>query len=506
MIGCCERSEAESVALTETRSGVGGLLALADALNAELESSSGRGERSARGQFATPSAAARTMADLVKPRRVLKVVDPGAGAGALMLALVASAIEREVVEQLSVDLLETDKGALRLLERAVREAHLAAEAHGLELTTRILDRDFCDRSGWAGETRFDAVIVNPPYMKLGASDPCRSMVAERHGVDCPNLYAAFLAVAVELLRDSGQLVAITPRSFANGMYFTDFRHYLTDNASFDHVVLFDRRDRVFESSSVLQETVIFSMHKSAPEPGGLVRVETRADHISAPIAVHDVAHHKIVRPRDPARCINLPGSPDAMCAAEQIAALPADLQSLGLSVSTGPVVDFRCREHLTTAQAEGSVPLIYPVNLKQARVQWPVEARKPQGFTVSPLTRRWLFPNGIYVLVKRFTAKEEKRRVVACVYDPVDGYDHVAFENHVNVIHRDHGPLQGFEADALADFLNSDLVDIYFRMFSGSTQVNATDLRRLRFPQLCESHRPALFDAGGPWPQTRRAS
>lgn len=484
------------MALTEARSGVDELLRLADALNAELETRNGRVERSGRGQFATPSQAAKTMASLLEPADgVLRVVDPGAGAGALMLALVSAAVERDGLERLSVDLVETDSKALGLLETACQAAHLVAEAHGLTLETRVVASDFCDVSGWADGRIFDAVILNPPYMKLGASDPCRLMVDRRHGADCPNLYAAFLAVAVELLRDDGQLVAITPRSFANGLYFTNFRRHLTDKASFRHVILFDRRDRVFRSSSVLQETVIFSMRKSAPGPRDPVRVETRPDHVSGPHEVHDVPHHHIVLPDDSGRFINLPGSPDVMCAAERVAALPADLQSLGLAVSTGPVVDFRCREYLTAARAEGSVPLIYPVNLNQTPVEWPLDARKPQGFTVVPQTRRWLFPNGVYVLVKRFTAKEERRRVVACVYDPVDGYDHVAFENHVNVIHRDHGPLRRSEAESLAAFLNSDLVDTYFRMFSGSTQVNATDLRRLRFPELRDSHHSTLFDA-----------
>jgi len=247
--------------MTKTGSGVDDLLTLADALNAELESSNGRGVRSARGQFTTPSSAARTMAELVDLRRSLTVVDPGAGAGALMLALVASAIKNGAVEHLSVDLVETDPGALALLETATREAHLAAEAYGVKLTTRIVNQNFCDgydeydeygRCGKKGVGSFDAVIVNPPYMKLGSSDPCRTVIAERHGVDCPNLYAAFLTTAMELLRADGQLVAITPRSFANGLYFSDFRRYLTDKASFRHVVLFDRRDRVYESSSVLQ--------------------------------------------------------------------------------------------------------------------------------------------------------------------------------------------------------------------------------------------------------------
>ncbi len=43
-------------------------------------------------------------------------------------------------------------------------------------------------------------------------------------------------------------------------------------------------------------------------------------------------------------------------------------------------------------------------------------------------------PRGTYVLVKRFSSKEEARRVVATVCDPeaVPG-DKVGFENHLNV-------------------------------------------------------------------------
>jgi adenine-specific DNA-methyltransferase len=34
----------------------------------------------------------------------------------------------------------------------------------------------------------------------------------------------------------------------------------------------------------------------------------------------------------------------------------------------------------------------------------------------------------------------------------------------------------------LAAFLNSTVLDVYFRQFNGHTQVNATDLRNLRYP------------------------
>ena len=458
---------------------------LADSLNEDLEKSTDRDQRSGIGQFTTPSDVARTIASLVEPTgRPLKVVDPGAGTGALLLALIAGLIERQIEVPIEVDLVETDSTAINLLQKAARAARGTAGNYGISLETRIVKRDFCDVLSWAGDCRFDIAIMNPPYMKLNSGDPCRQMVLRRHGFDCPNLYAAFLAVATALVKDGGQLVAITPRSFTNGLYFTKFRKELMSRAAFRRAILFDRRDRLFRSSSVLQETIIFSLKMSTPADSDSVRVETRSDHLSEPHQLHDVLHDNIVSPQDSQRFINLPASPAETHVSSQVAALPADLTSLCLSVSTGPIVDFRSREYLTEAGVPGSVPLIYPANIKTTGVEWPVATTKPQGFAVSNTNRRMLFPNGPYVLTKRFTAKEQRRRVVAGVYLPVKGYDYIAFENHVNVVHRDRKPINQSEAIQLAEFLNSELVDTYFRMFSGSTQVNASDLRRLRFPQL----------------------
>ena len=458
---------------------------LADSLNQELEAGKDRGQRSNIGQFTTSSEVARTLASLAEPRsRTLRVVDPGAGAGALTLALLAEFIERDVQLSFEVDLVETDTAAIRLLRRGVQEARDIANSCGVTFDARIIAGDFCDASNWAGDRRFDLVIMNPPYMKLGSSDRRRRMVLGRHGIDCPNLYAAFLGVASVLLRDGGQIVAITPRSFTNGIYFTDFRRELMNRTAFRRVVLFDRRNQLFRSSSVLQETIIFSLRKGKTTATETVQIETRADHLTTPHQCHIVEHDSIVVPADCQQFINLPVSPEQARVSSEIEELPEDLSALNLEVSTGPVIDFRSRAALTSAGTSGSVPLIYPANIDGSGVEWPVATSKPQGFTVSESNQRLLFPNGPYVLIKRFTAKEERRRVVAGVYLPVDGYDYVAFENHVNVMHRNRGPIGESEARQLAAFLNSELVDTYFRMFSGSTQVNASDLRRMRFPQL----------------------
>ena len=107
----------------------------------------------------------------------------------------------------------------------------------------------------------------------------------------------------------------------------------------------------------------------------------------------------------------------------------------------------------------------------------------PDGIT-TPLTDPALTPDrGVPTITSR-SSKEEARRVVASVIDPsFAGADRYAIENHLNYFHRAGGPLDRDRALGLATYLNSLCVDRYFRQFSGHTQVNATDLRRLRYPR-----------------------
>ena len=165
--------------------------------------------------------------------------------------------------------------------------------------------------------------------------------------------------------------------------------------------------------------------------------------------------------------------------------LPCSLQELHICVSTGRVVDFRARDILRDEINESCVPLIYPHHFGRFGISWPREGRKPNAIVMSDRSPELLVPNDTYVLVKRFSAKEERRRVVARLYDPgAFPYPLVGFENHLNYFHRDGRGLDMEMAQGLTAFLNSSAVDFYFRTFSGHTQVNATDLRKLRYPTL----------------------
>jgi adenine-specific DNA-methyltransferase len=117
-------------------------------------------------------------------------------------------------------------------------------------------------------------------------------------------------------------------------------------------------------------------------------------------------------------------------------------------------------------------------------VRWPKsDAKKPNAILLDDETARLMVPSGYYVLVKRFSAKEERKRITAAVCDPtvVPGSTY-AFENHLNFFHERGGPLDRSTAFGLAAFLNSTALDDYFRTFNGHTQVNASDLRSLPYP------------------------
>jgi len=324
------------------------------------------------------------------------------------------------------------------------------------------------------------VIQNPPYAKLAASSTHR-VAMRKAGLEAPNLYAAFLALGAAALNPRGQLVAITPRSFCNGPYFGAFRSYLLDHITLDRVHVFESRSTVFAETGVLQENVIFSGTRDGTQ--GPVTLSVSTGHEDE-ATKRSVAYRDVVHLDDPHRFIRIAADEDDIETAEIMLALPCTLKELGVEVSTGRVVDFRSRSALLTEPVPSAHPLIYPGNLRGGGFEWPRQGiRKAQWFfPTEAKDKELLLPEGWYCVVKRFSSKEERRRIVASAWSPREVSGPIAFENHLNVFHVRGQGLDEATARGLTVWMNSTLVDRFFRMFSGHTQVNATDLRSMRFP------------------------
>jgi len=125
------------------------------------------------------------------------------------------------------------------------------------------------------------------------------------------------------------------------------------------------------------------------------------------------------------------------------------------------------------------------MNFQRNGVVWPINNKKPNRIRVSKETEKCLWINkGYYVVTKRFSSKEEKKRIVANVYDSSLSSNFVGFENHLNVFHKKKKGLSSNLALGLSAYLNSSLLDRYFRLFSGHTQVNSADLRAIHYPSI----------------------
>lgn len=444
--------------------------------------------RSALGQYFTPVEVAAFMAELLDVREAdTTVLDPGAGVGSLTAALVAR-WARHGGGTLAATAVEADQSLCPPLASTFKEL---AQIHNFR--SEIVATDFIQWGveqvtgfGVLNAHRFDVVIMNPPYRKVHTKSSDRRWLSSAD-IDVPNVYAGFVALGVRMLEEGGQLVAITPRSFTNGPYFRDFRKLLLDELTLRRLHVFDARDVAFADSDVLQENVIFT---GVRMKGALARsmLVSSSPSASDPAICREVPFEAVVRPDDPNAFLHITLDAAAARYAGQIASLPSRLVDLGIGVSTGPVVDFRAREHLRAFPAPGTVPLIYPHHLRNGTVQWPLPAgKKPNALVRCEATSRLLMPSGTYVLVKRFTSKEERRRIVAVVVSPSDlpSYE-FGFENHLNIFHSSGTGLSPAIARGLATFLNTTAVDQFFRQFSGHTQVNATDLRSLRYPGLDE--------------------
>ena len=151
-------------------------------------------------------------------------------------------------------------------------------------------------------------------------------------------------------------------------------------------------------------------------------------------------------------------------------------------MKTGLVVDFRPRELLRDSADDSTIPLIYSMHIKDGRVRFP--QGKEKEYIVKD--RKGLMQeNRNYLFVKRFTAKEERRRLQCGIYLKryLSSFTYISSQNKVNFI----DGLQGLSecvVYGLYVIFNSTLYDVYYRILNGSTQVNSTEINAMPVPDM----------------------
>ena len=338
--------------------------------------------RKDRGQVFTPPEIARFMASLFKtiPREYV-LVDPGAGVGTLTAAfceriqslssprtIIAHVFEND--PRLVPFLTENLNNCKRVLSEAGQSFSYVLHAEDFILATShgLNGRELFHEGGFS--LACDGVIMNPPYFKL-RKDSMHAKLMERIVHGQPNIYAFFMALAARLLKQDGMIVAITPRSFCNGLYFRDFRRRYFKRVALDHIHIFESRTATFQHATVLQESIITATRKlGLPSPtiavtssfGNDPTIDFRRVEVPASNIIDDSSGDYVIR---------IPESEDDRGIMQMVESLPLRFSETGLRISTGPVVSFRATEYLLSSASETTaVPLIHPHNVKPFSVPW----------------------------------------------------------------------------------------------------------------------------------------
>ncbi len=455
-----------------------------------------------KGQFLTPPGIARFMGNMAKSGQTrLTILDPGCGTTILSCALIENLINSDLkVEFIRLDAFETDEEIVPFTRQVLDYLKIWLEKKNISFQYDLITDDFILHNSKVlnNETLFsseenlnyDYIISNPPYFKLNKEDQ-RAKVTSAITKGQPNIYAIFMAIASKLLSTDGQLIFITPRSYASGSYFKSFREFFFKNIRIEQVHIFDSRKDTFERDNVLQETIILKGVKSVQNIKGKPVLITSSKGINDLTMPHSKTYpqERIIDLKSKEKILHLPVNDDEEEILNLFQSWDGTLNKFNIQISTGPVVAFRANKYIREIYENSTiilVPLIWLHNVNKMHFEWPVhKPKKGQYIQVCKESQSLLVPNKNYILLRRFSAKDDKSRLIASPY-LANSHDteYIGIENKVNYIYRPKGNLDQTELFGLAAVLNSKLFDNYFRIFNGNVNVSATELREMPLPPL----------------------
>lgn len=454
------------------------------------------------GQFFTPLGIAQFMANFCATEmETVRILDPGCGIGILTASIAeALLVKNAQLRRIELVAFETDSDILPLAENCFTFLSSWLSERGVNFTFFLCKNDFILHNSAILNNEnnvfeaYDIVISNPPYFKL-AKDDARAVVAKSviHGQS--NIYTIFLLIATKLLRNNGQLIFITPRSFCSGNYFRLFRELFFSIVDLKTVHLFNSRKEAFKRDKVLQENIIISATRKELEYANAGKMQVT---ISTSNGTKDIDNGRskqysfsdLTNLASYQKILHLPVSDTDEEVIEIFKSWTGSLSAYDLKISTGPVVDFRSVEMIRLKNAKNTVPLIWLHNIDAMSFKWPLSngykgKTKGQYIVNNEKSLSRLIENKNYVFLRRFSSKDDNRRLIASPYlRDVSNTPMLGVENHLNYIYHKRRELTDNEAVGLSTLLNSKLFDLYFRTFNGNINVSATELRDFPLPDF----------------------
>ncbi|MFX0113794.1 MAG: class I SAM-dependent DNA methyltransferase [Candidatus Hodarchaeota archaeon] len=323
---------------------------------------------------------------------------------------------------------------------------------------------------------FDFVVMNPPYYKVRKMSPEQRVFFKKSLFGHPNAYGLFTHLGIRITKENGRLGLVIPESIKSGLYFKNLRNYLLDHTMVTDVLSFKSRVSVFPG--VLQAIMVVSLKKNWRKDAYEITINETEDLNSLKsqqVISSNICSDRAIRKINGERVFFFSAESLSYDVLEKVFTRSKPLRRLGYQAKTGQIVWNRLKGSLSSHPKTGFFPLIWSDNFGMYRFEFPGNTEIRKRWIAIEKKTQFLLNQGPAILVKRTTAKEQKKRILATIPSNWEWLEKGYFvENHANLI--------SWRADAELDeyfvlaYLNSTLCDYVFRIMNGNTQVSATEL------------------------------
>ena len=467
------------------------MLNLAVRNTAKLIREKSKSENIRLGRLFTKKDTARLMAEMVsldKTKTAYTLLDAGAGTGILSAALVERICkECPSLDQIFLTCYESNAEFADMLEDNLeRIRKKCRHDYDVKLFVTVYRENYLtDAKKHYTVTffdtipdRYDIVISNPPTEFAEKYSEDAEGVG---GISQLKLSKAFLFLknAKESVDEGGQLVMMLPTTFSSASALAPLRKEISESLSLTRIHLFVGKQKNESRAVPLKKSFIASyVNLDRPDT---VTVSTSYDNGKSAVELGALPYGFIVDELSGA--LTLPKSVEDTKIVKYISTFPETLESIGLKMSCGLIVDSKCEGLLFTEPGEGTVPLIRAHSIKDGLTVFPQPIKKQYLAPVSPSL---IQQNKNMILIKRVPAKSDERFINASVYLASDlaQYKYISTHNKINFIDTKdkNAEIPARLAFGLFALLNSDIYERYVSIVSKSRQINSKEMRSLPLP------------------------
>lgn len=434
---------------------------------------------------------ARLMASMLtldSERTAYTILDPGAGTGILSAAVIERICkECPKCRQIFVTCYENDELYLPMLkDNLERIRKKCRHDFDVRLFVTVYEENYLTESKnhytvtFFGQTedKFDLVICNPPaelYEKTSEEAEAVGGVTQLK-IGAQYLFAKMLSRHVE---EGGCAVVMLPSTVASATSLVNFRLDIAERLSILKIHLFVGKQKNKSRAIPIKKNLILAYGRS--EKPKTVDISTSGDSAAQIEHLPSLDYSFVVDNSDGS--LTLPKSIEDTKIVKYISGLPETMQSLGLKMSTGLIIDSRCEGLLFSEPIKGTVPLIRPAAIEGGAVSFPRPIKKQY---IAAVSQNLVQRNKNMIMIKRVPAKSDERFLNAALYmaAQLPSYRYISTHNKINFIDMKDKNLEmpARLAYGLFALLNSTIYDRFLSIISKSKQINSKEMRTMPLP------------------------